>query len=197
MLVSSTSGDGRQKDELLRAEQAFFPNERKYVSQLRTILPNYDDLVVFAARGMHTEVAMAAEIERQRKLLKECQMAFNAFASDNEKLSSEAVRTLLGWLAESGNDGAKAIIKGVDIQKRRLSKSVVSHRIDQRLKPLWEKHCQDALLAGIEISRLADLFAFNNCDPEFKKCVDERTLKRWAKDVGVILKPGRPSKIRK
>lgn len=186
-----TNGDGEQADELL------FPNEKKYVSQLRAAFPNYDDLVVFVARLMHTESAMSDEIERQGRLLREHQMALNIFASGNQKLSLNATKLLLGDLAESGNTSANLINKGVGLQNRRLLKNVVSHRIDQRLKPSWEKHCQNALSAGIGISRLTDLFGFNNCDPEFKRCIDERTLKRWAKSAGVILKPGRPSKIKK
>lgn len=183
------------KIEGMPEPDSLFPNEERYIAQLQQIFPTYDDLIVFAARMIHSESEMADEIDRQNKLLKEFRQAIQIFAAESKKTSSEAVAMLLEGFADTGNVAAKSILKGIDHHRRRASKSVVAQRIDQKLKPLWIQHCKDALSAEIQISRLADLFEFNGCSVDFKKHIDERTLKRWAKEVGVVLKAGRPAKL--
>lgn len=187
----------KTKNECVPELNSFFPNEARDIAQLKQVFKTYDDLIVFAARTMHSQSEMANEIERQKKLLNEYQLAINLFATKQEKLSAEAVTGLMEDLAKAENAGAKSILEGINRHRRRTSKHLVSQRIDQRLKPLWMQHCQDVLSAGIQINRLADLFEFNSCSIDFKKNIDERTLKRWAKEVGVFLKPGRPSKSQK
>lgn len=79
--------------------------------------------------------------------------------------------------------------------RRRFAKHAVSNREDQQLKPQWEAHCKKAIESGIEIARLNDLFQIEGCNPDFKKNIDVRTLKRWAKEsTGIVFKAGRPKK---
>lgn len=74
-------------------------------------------------------------------------------------------------------------------------KIAVSHRMDQQLKPQWEAHCKNAVKSGKAIAQLDDLFQIEGCSTDFKKHVDARTLKRWAKEAtGIQFKPGRRRK---
>lgn len=173
---------------------SLFPHENEYIAQLRQLFGSYEDLLVFAARLMHTESKLVDEVSRLRCVISDHQQAINVFTSNLDRVSAETVSFLLEGLAASGSIGARSILDGIVRQNSRTSKKVVSQRIDQQLKPLWIQHCKDALSAGIGINRLADLFGFNDCSPSFKKFVDERTLKSWAKDAGLVFKPGRPPK---
>lgn len=76
-----------------------------------------------------------------------------------------------------------------------IGKDSVSHRIDQKLKPLWIEHCKRSVSIGAKIDRLEDLFQISDCLSDFKKNIDARTLKRWAKEsAGINFKPGRKPK---
>lgn len=76
-----------------------------------------------------------------------------------------------------------------------IGKKTVSQRKDQQLKPQWEAHCKKAVETGVAIAQLCDLFQIEGCSTDFKRYVDARTLKRWAKEsAGIEFKPGRPKK---
>ena len=70
-------------------------------------------------------------------------------------------------------------------------KKAVSNRPDQLLKAGWIAHCKNARLSGIQISRLDDLLQLEGYDPRTTK-ISGRNLKKWAKEVGVKFKAGRP-----
>ncbi len=66
----------------------------------------------------------------------------------------------------------------------------LAHRTDQMLKPGWLDHCRSVIQSGKAISQLADLLDVEGYD----SCVTRlqpRTLKKWAREVGVTFKPGR------
>jgi hypothetical protein len=76
-----------------------------------------------------------------------------------------------------------------------IGKYAVSFREDQQLKPQWQAHCKKAVESGRTIAQLEDFFQIEGCSMDFKKNVDARTLKRWAKEAtGIEFKPGRPKK---
>jgi hypothetical protein len=73
------------------------------------------------------------------------------------------------------------------------AKKVVSCRSDQQQKAGWIEHCENAKKSGINILRLDDLFNIPGYDPLVTK-ISARTLKKWAKEIGIELKAGRPKK---
>ena len=77
--------------------------------------------------------------------------------------------------------------------KSYISKFVVSHRIDQKQKTGWLKHCLTVKQSGNNISRLDDLLNVAGYDASVTK-ISPRTLKEWASEVGIEFKPGRPKK---
>ena len=74
-----------------------------------------------------------------------------------------------------------------------MSKHAISHRADQQQKPGWIEHCKKAKQSGTKISALDDLTNIIGYDPRLLK-VSPRTLKMWAREVGIEFKPGRPKK---
>ena len=66
----------------------------------------------------------------------------------------------------------------------------LAQREDQLLKPGWLEHCRAVIQSGKEIRQLNDLLNTEGYDPRVTRITD-RTLKSWAKDVGISFKPGR------
>lgn len=103
------------------------------------------------------------------------------------------------WCAAMGVERLASYATGhllsEDGVKRRFAKNAVANRKDQLLKPMWLAHCKKAVESGRVITQLEGLFQIEGCPTDFKKHVDARTLKRWAKEVaGIEFKPGRPKK---
>lgn len=71
--------------------------------------------------------------------------------------------------------------------------NAVSHRDDQKLKPLWIEHCKKAIASNLNINTLDDLLNINGYDPSISK-IAPRTLKAWARLTGITFKAGRPKK---
>lgn len=83
-----------------------------------------------------------------------------------------------------------------DVERQVLSdiaKRAVAHRPDQQLKPNWIAHCERLVKEGRSIDRLSDLLDVAGYDPALTK-IQSATLRRWASEVGVRFKAGRPKK---
>ena len=82
-----------------------------------------------------------------------------------------------------------------DSESRR-AKDSVANRIDQKLKPAFLEFCEMVVSEGRhkEIDYLKDLLSIEGCDIEFKKNVDDVSLRKWARTKGIVFKTGRPSK---
>ncbi len=87
----------------------------------------------------------------------------------------------------------QAYLNGIKAQKTKQAKSAVSMREDQQLKPDWIDHCMKVKASGAEIRTLADLLNVQGYKPEITK-ITSITLKKWAGEVGIKFKPGRPKK---
>lgn len=96
-------------------------------------------------------------------------------------------------LASNKNRTAKALLEGSKSRRKDLAKIAVSNRDDQKQKEGWLAHCKNALRNGAEISNLDDLLSVAGYDPSVLK-ITPRTLKTWAKEAGIVFKPGRPKK---
>lgn len=74
-----------------------------------------------------------------------------------------------------------------------IGMNAVSHRDDQKLKPLWIEHCKNAITKNLNINTLDDLLNIDGYDPSISK-IAPRTLKAWARVAGITFKAGRPKK---
>ena len=184
--------DLSEEEENLLQEEAKFVNLETYQFAFdRTIQTSLSDSQILQAEEWHAatsgERAIAfglwAYIATNGGLIKpEASMYYFRLTLD-----------LLGFIQDE--ERSKHAEKMQETFLSDIGKKTVSNRIDQKLKPLWEQHCKKASESGVEISQLKDLFQIEGCSTEFKKHIDERTLRRWAKEsAGIEFKPGRPKK---
>ena len=111
--------------------------------------------------------------------------------------------TALEALPSKGNDVSAEVLENNPILKRLIkaikqrdsqsAKLAVSAREDQRAKKAWLIHCQSVKDSGIKVDKIDDLLDLAKYDPQFV-AITPKTLKAWAKGLGLEFKAGRPRK---
>lgn len=85
------------------------------------------------------------------------------------------------WLAEH--------VKRHDSEKAR--RASIAGKWQSQFEDKWKDHCRRAMKSGCKIDRLPDLLNIEDYDPEITK-IEAPTLRRWAREVGITFKRGRP-----
>jgi hypothetical protein len=99
---------------------------------------------------------------------------------------------LIAWMQTPASSGSPLSDAAV---RSEIGLFTVSHRSDQRLKPYWLDHCKTALASGVEISTVNDLLNLEGYDPSLAR-ISGQTLRKWAREAGVLFKAGRPKTMR-
>lgn len=85
------------------------------------------------------------------------------------------------WLAEHNRK----------LISERARQSSIAGKWQSKFEDGWKAHCSRAMKSGRKIERLPDLLNIEGYDPEITK-IDQQTLRKWASQVGITFKRGRP-----
>lgn len=106
-------------------------NEQKNIELLKALNMSYGDLLVFAARLMCTESFLFEVNEELNALLRQHEMVLDVFADRGRKIAEGTRAALLELVAEANNSTARALIKGIELQKSNQGKKGARAKIER------------------------------------------------------------------